>query len=328
MKKKVLCIGLAIGLLVVGSLLVCLLINSARPVRITMDVKPAGQINYNNYIVDNRLDYKNNQFAWQNNSLFGSKLTLLSDSDTPSVLSGITAPFQLLKDRVVFIKNGNLLVRMLSGKQDKCISEKTTSFIAREDAVLYLSEGMLLQYNWFDQNTSVLGENVYQFFIHQDQLYVVNLDEQLLRLEQNGTWCKLYAFQMTSYPFCVMPQGNSVVYLKNNELQYVDILTGISETVCLTDGNYANNRINFICDDNSLFVSFQATETDGSIVKDVDHANNGVWSVDHQTKEKEKVCNETFSQLYLFEGNQLFGVKDDKLYQIDTESGNVTQISD
>ena len=228
----------------------------------------------------------------------------------------------------MFIKNGNLNQRIYSNTQDIRIAVNVSSFIAFKNGVLFLTEDTLFQYDWCTASSNAIGENVYSFFIHHNYIYVVDYDGNLMRLETDGTWVKLYTFQVPSYPFYVMPQGGTVIYRAYNELRFVDLATGKTEAVRLANDNYANNRVNFICDDSRLFVSFQATTTNGSIVTDVQNTSNGVWFIDPKTKEMEKLCDDVFEQLYLFDANQLFGVKNDHLFQINIETGLVTKVSD
>ena len=72
--------------------------------------------------------------------------------------------------------------------------------------------------------------------------------------------------------------------------------------------------------------SFQATRTDGSIVTDAESSDNGVWIVDPVIWETQKLCEETFGELYLF-GDTLIGRDDDGAYQISMKTGELTRIS-
>lgn len=328
MKKKYWIWGLGIGIIVAGILLGIAAFTMLKPTRLTIDVAPIHSVNYNNYIQDNQLDYKGNLLGWASRSPFGgAKMTLHSGNGDSSVLSGITAPFQLLENRIVYVKNGNLLLRNLNSRQSSRIAKNVSSFLATEEYILYLAENVLFQYDWNTDKAVTLGENVYQFLLHQDAIYAVDFEGNLMRLEAEGTWSTLYTMQDVNFPFCVMSHGNALVYVRNNEVRYIDLSTGKVDAVCLTEGTYANNRINFICDDKQLFVSFQATKTDGSIVKNIDYADNGLWRIDSETKEKVKLTTEVFDQLYLFDGRLLFGQTGNTLYQIHIDSGEVTQIS-
>lgn len=330
MKKTAVWIGLTVGLLIVIfplSILVYLIITAPRVDELTLTVEPVEQVNYNNYLCYNQVDYKGNRFAWQKTSVFNTELTLLTDSGEVSELAGVSAPFQLLEDRVLSIERGVLMQRMLDSDQAKSIADNVSSFIALEDAVLYLSDDTLMRYDWQNGNVKSLGENIYCFFIRQEQVYAVDADGQISSLEADGTWSKLCKLEIPGYPFRVMPLENCVVYEHQSQVYFVDLANGDAETVALSDHRYATNIVPFICDDTRLFVSFQATSADGSIVTEEEHPDNGVWFIDPQTREKKKLCDDAFDQLYLFEGNRLFAVRNNELFQIDIDTGLVTQIS-
>ena len=331
MKKKALWISLAIGflaLIILFGILAYFFIDARKADELMLNIEPASQINYNNYIYYNQVDFKGDQFAWQKSSIFGSKLTLLDKSGESSVLNGVNAPFQLLENRVVFKKNGSLWQRAFSTMQDKLIAKDVFCFIAMEHTLFYVAENTLFQYKWNDGKITSLGENAYSVFLHQDQIHMLDMDGQLMRLEPDGTWNKLCSIPVTSLPYCVMSYGEYVIYKQENNLIMVDPNTSEAEIVRITDHPNATDHVSYICDDSRLFVSFQATKSDGSIVRNVDYEDNGVWNIDYETKEKRKICDEAFYQLYLFEGNQLFGVKDNHLYRIDIDTGRVTEISD
>lgn len=311
-------------------ILLTLFVQSRKADTLDMDVVPISQVNYNNYIIDNRLDYKGNRVAWQNSSLFGEKLTLLNKKGEYSVIQEGAESFQLLQERVIFLKNGKLIQHSFWEGQNYTIADNVSSFVAMEQAVFYLADSALFQYSWAQKNTVLLKSNIDSFYVHKETVYIIEAKGhkgQLMRLKDDGSWQDLCLIQIPFYPLYVMPQGDYVISQSGNELRYINIYTGITETVRLAEGDYINNRINFICDDDYLYVSFQATETDGSIVKNIANDNNGVWSADFQTKQKRKICDDVFDRLYLFEGNRLFGVKSNQLYQINTGNGSLKIIA-
>lgn len=323
--KKVI-IGVCILALLFIFMSILLIIINCRNAEVpTIDVISINTVNYNNYILDNQLDYKNIGFAYHTDTLFDSKLTLLNESGDCAVYSQIAKPFQLLDDRIVFIDNCNLLQRKFSSNRNQRIAENVSRFIALEEAVYFLSGSTLFEYR-LDHNTRRLKDNVCFFYVHREQIYVVEDSGQLICLGNNGLWQTLCVIPIQSYPFWAMPQGDFLIFLQANELHFVNIYTGITEVVPLVQSNYANNRIHFICDDDQLFVSFQATETNGSLVTDIEHEHNGVWIIDSHTKQLRRICADVFDQLYLFDNNHLFGVKNNQVYQIDTETGNLTAL--
>lgn len=286
-----------------------------------------GAENYNNYILDNDVDYKDGQFAWQTKTLFGSKLVLLDDAGKSVTINGISAPFQLLDDGVVFVKNGKLIGREIAESRDITIAGDVSGFVAVEDFVYYRSKESLFVFDIDREVKQLLATSVVCFYVHNEQLHILDAEGGLSRLEADGEWTLLHRIQIPQYPFYVMPQGESVVYLSGNDLIFVDLVNGNVDIVSLGDISQTNHQIHFICDDNQLFLSFQARKTDGSIVTDTEHSLNGVWSVDAVTRTPKKLCDETFDRLYLFGDNGLFGTKEGKLHQISVQTGEIQRIS-
>lgn len=322
MKKKV---WISIVALVTISLLVLVLWAFhavQQPEKLTIAVQPVKQINYNNYYENTRLDYRGEQLAWQR----GNKLTVLDDDGNTSGLSGIPSPFQLLEDRVVYLKNDDLMCRMRTGGTEEYLASGVVSFIALDDGVLYLSDGTLRRYTWDEQRTT-LGYGLEAFFYHKETIYAVTSNRWMVELRADGTWREIYEFEELSLPMVLKFQNGYAIHQFGNELHYIALKDGTLRTLVLAEGEEVNNRIRYICDESRLFLSYQATETDGSIVTDVEDEKNGVWQIS-TAGEETKLTDEVFEQLYLFEGNRLFGVRENDLFQIDTESGIVTQITE
>ena len=314
-----------VAILLAGIILLVLIIQDDKNGIVEMSVLPVSQVNYNNYIIDNTIDYKGVCFGWQNSKLLGSKLMVTTANDQLITVSGVVEPFQLVNNGVLFLKRGTLIQASLENKQKNTIAENVSRFVAVETSCYYLSEGVVYQYNYKKQTAEAWKENTSFIYVYKDLLYVIDQNGCLMRYE-GGVWKVLCQLKISSYSFYLMPQNDEVVFVEGNALQYVNVYTGKKETISLLEGAYSNNRICYICDDSKLYVSVQATKTDGSIVKNVDDENNGTWRVDYGTKELHRLCDDTFEQLYLFEGNQLFGEKNGHIYKIDTESGVLKKI--
>ena len=297
------------------------------PVNLDISVEPVSQVNYNNYDAFSRLDYKGGELAWQSDFLFVNKLTILDDSGNSTMLTGISVPFQLSGNRVVYEKNGELRWRNRNTGDEELVAADVMSFIALEDGVLFLSDRTLYQYRW-DGDCATISRGVHEFFYHNQTVYIFTEDGWLVELPTTGKWRMIYDFSGKGYglPMILKFQGNYAIYEFCNVLRYISLVDGDTRTVRIAEGNHVNNRISYICDEERLFVSFQATHTDGSIVTDIQDENNGLWEIGSDG-EKIKLSNQVFEELYLFEGNQLFGVRKNNLYQIDVETGDVTRIT-
>jgi len=330
-KKKIRIIALALSMPLAILLLTASMFNALQqPEKLDIAVEPVYEVNYNNYYEDTRLDYRGGQMAWQT----GFKLTLVKDDGTTSSLSGIPSAFQLLDDRVLYMKNDDLMCRMLSGGTDDFLSSGVSSFIALEDSVLYLSNGALRKHQWDDQDL-VLGYGIEEFFYHHNKIYVITDKGWLVELQSDGTWREIYDFNQTDFtlPMTLKFQKNCAIYQFSNELCFISLTDGSTKTVPLAETKSVDNHISYICDDQRLFVSFLTAEAEDSTdtaAEDSPETNkdDGVWKITGVSGEKNKLCDETFEQLYLFENNRLFGVRGNDLFQIDTETGVVTQISE
>lgn len=286
-------------------------------------VLPIEQVNYNNYMGMSRLDYKGNKIAWANHSL-----TVVDDTGEHDHFSGISEPFQLLNDRIVFLKGNELFWYSPEHDKKHCISWDVSQFIATEEGVFYTTQGELYRYSWTQASSEQLQQNIELFYLHHDRLYAIDADMHLMVLDDQDRWEYLCTITTPlEIPMQFMPQGDFLITKYCNELVYTNIYTGATESIAFTQDSYANNKINYICDDQHLYVSFQATKTNGSLVRDIDHADNGVWYIDAQRNTPQKLCEEVFQELYLFEGNQLFGVIGNQIYQIDTVTGEVQEIT-
>ena len=313
-----------IGALLVGIILV-LIIQNEKNRNMDMSICTVSQVNYNNYIVGNSIDYKDSSFAWQNSRFLGSKLMIMTANDQLTTVSGVAEPFQILNDSVIFLKRGKLIQLDLENKGENTIAENVSRFVALETYCYYISEGVVYKYHYKRQTVEALKENADFLYVHKGLLYVVGQNGQLMCYEEE-VWHVLCQLQISHYPFYVMPQNDEIVFIEGTGLQYVNIYTGQKETISLLNGEYRNNRICFICDDSELYVSIQATKTDGSIVANIDDENNGTWHIDYSTKQLSRLCDDIFEELYLFEGEQLFGIKNGHIYKIDTETGSIKKV--
>lgn len=328
MKKKYVVISLicsAISVILLLGLIIGRLRDKAEQISLT--VKPIDHINYNNYLDGNQMDYKDDQVAWLSNPMFHSRLIVTSSDGNSTKFSGISAPFQLLDHQIVYIKQDSLVVRDTNSKNERTLAGNVSAFLATPESIFFLCEEKLYRYDLETEQSYSLLENIARFYIHQQRLYVITNNMELMELDDNGTWNRLVSLPEEGSPLTAAPLGSCVVFRQGNELVTIDTSSGKSDSLRMADGEYRNHRMHFICDDHSLFVSFQATSTDGSIVKNIDHNSNGLWKINPQTKEKTKLCEVYFEDLYLFDGNQLFGIKNNDLFQINTDTGMVTKIA-
>lgn len=323
--KRVLLIS-TISITLVMGIVISLILIARKPDNADLKIEPVLQVNYNNYVMDNRIDYKGQQFAFQSHRFIGQKLTLMDGNESSCAMTGITAPFQLLDNRVVFIKNSTLFYRPFDSNRNTKIADNVSSFVATADSIIYLAGNSLFQYSWDSNDDELLKNDVYRFVVMQDQIVTIAEDGSVVIQKPDGNWQELCKLQIEQYPVNFMVHDCVLVYLNLNELRYVDLNTGKADSIPLVNGDYTNHRINFICDDTKVYVVIQFTQTNGSVVTDVDHERNGLWCVDLESKSMTKVGDDVFNRLYLFE-DKLFGENKNQIFQIDTFTGEAKKIA-
>lgn len=301
--------------------------------RLSIQISPIEQINYNNYLYDTHLDYLSSQIAWKKPSALNSAVNIFDANGEMVTISGISSPFQLMNDQIIHLKNGTLRSCAIDSKDEQILAKDVSQFIAMPHAVVYTSLDSdyhmnLFWYNWESGAIQHLHEDIVTFHVQNDVVYILDQNDYLLRLEEDLSWTRLTKISADHFPIHFLAVGDYVVYESSNIIKFVNIYTGESEYVRFVEDGYVNNAYVMNGDDKQLFVSFQATTTNGSLIFDKENESNGLWRIDPQSKEKNKLCGETFEELYLYEGNQLFGIKNNALYQIDVDSGNVTQVSE
>lgn len=282
--------------------------------------------NYNNYVTSNYIDYRNGQFVYTARTLLGITGTIVDANGNVNKVHGVGKQIQLTDDRVAFLSNGALFV---SKERKNCVAQNVDSFIVIENGILYSKisnsyERTLYWYNIETETSKAVAQNIIAYCVDEEKLIVLN-DDGWLTLYSATSVEKKTKLDINSYPFVLMLQNKCVLYKTLNKLCILNLDTAEMKEIIMSESEYANNHISFICDNDCIFYSFQATRTDGSVVIDDDSTNNGVWSIDAATLEKHKLCDETFGKLYLW-GDTLIGENEKGLYQISMINGEQVKI--
>lgn len=283
-------------------------------------------INYNNYVTRNFIDYRNGQFIWTANTIFGVTATVVDADGEIQKINGIGRHIQLMNGGTAFLK-GNTLVTNKERRNN--VAKNVDSFIVIGNGILYtqISESYdknLYWYNTKTETSKVVAQNIAAYCADEEKLIVLD-DSGWLTQYSATTVEKKTKLESHSYPVVLMLQNNCVIYKALNKLCILNLDTATIQEVALSENEYANNRISFICDSNRIIYSFQATRTDGSIVVDTESSYNGVWIINTITLEKQKICNETFEKLYLWE-DILIGENEQRIYQINITTGETVKI--
>ena len=297
--------------------------------------------NYNNYIYNehlynNYVDYNGNKFCWLKKGLLSSTLTIIDDEGNYKYFSGIGSQFQLYDNKIFHMKDRTLYSKDIETGKNKKIANNVDKFVAFENLVIFSTknkwnnkigqwENKLYAYNYKTKEKNIIYENVYRFLINDKKLFIVDFDDVLFELSINDfSATKLHEIDVKAAPYNVFVQGNLWIFFFGNKFDVLDLEKNELVTITVYEGFISDMK--FICDKNNMFLSYQAKDNNGSFVFNKKDENNGLWKINSETLEKEKISDEIFERLYLF-GNDLFGVKKNSLYQINIDTYEVKKIS-
>ena len=322
-----------------ATLIVCgtfgLMLVACAPVPQKAEILPVSSVNYNNYINGNLVDCRDGYLALYRYGVIRNTLVLYDGEGIVTTVSNADEGFQIFRKQLFYVKNNKLKAFDIPSGQTTEIAKNVAAFIVHTDGIYYLTEpgpesdswlGSVQKYDWGTKSHRTVYENVRQFYVYSDTLYLMDGEDALIEISPSGEARELVQFQPAVYPYTVAAQGKKLLSIgANDDLLILDTATGEKRTISIQEGTYSNNRIHFVCDDTRTFVSFQATQTNGSVVTDRDSELNGVWQIDIDTQTKRKVCDTYFESLYLCDG-VLMGVKDNGLYRIDMDTGEIQSL--
>ena len=301
---------------------------------LTFSLKESNVINYNNYTNcisnDYNLDYRDGKFALSEPTLFGSKLTIFDTDEKTNVYRKFSSYFQLCGKQIVYLNSGDLFLSNFDTQT--MIASKVDTYVAHKEGIVYsINVGETEQFSiyWYDfesQNHVLVTENAVQYCLSDDKLAVLTEDSWITVYTKEEAE-KYLQIEIDKWPFDFQLCNNQIVYLNSEcHLKIVGLDTKELHTVKLNESSLSNSRIAYICNDEQIYCSFQATHTNGSIVNSIAMKTNGIWVINSVTLEKRKICDETFERLYLFDSDLLIGIKDGDAYQIDVTTGNTLKV--
>ncbi len=326
------------GLAMAALLVVLLSLTGCNVTSSKVKIPDISGTNYCNYAVWNEVDCNGDYLALYSEKLLGTVLTVYDANGKVTAISNAWPSFQLCGPDLFYIKSGSLMKMNLQSKKTTELAQNAESFVVHGNKMYYCTEtrwseasgeavNQAYQYDLDTKTETLLCRNVSQLFVHQDRLYAVNMEDKLMEITAPGQTQTVLQLDPDAYPYYVLPQGDHLLALDGfNNLLVISRKLGSAECIPIVEGSMANDRTYLICDETQIFVSYHATKTDGSIVKDADSEHNGVWQVFPDTKEVRKVCDTYFESLYLNDG-VLLGVTDGKLYCIDAETGAIEKLN-
>lgn len=290
--------------------------------------------NYHNYITACTVDCLGGKLALYRYGL-RSTLAVYNRSGLMASVKDVRPGFQLWDGRLYYIHSSETLkvMDLASGKTTD-LAEHVDVFMVNDDGIYYLETYNPVEWTrglyriaLSGGTPDLLRDNVSQFYLHGEKVYVVDDEDWLRVVEGPSQTRKVLELKPQAYPYIVMPQGD---YIWMDEpggvMERIHTQTGVTDQIIIPASGHYTDWMNFICDETQVVVSYQATTADGSVVKDVKDDANGVWTISAETLEKRKICSTYFESLFL-QDDVLLGMKENELYQIDMESGDIRKLA-
>ena len=320
-------------LLVACIIVIVLVVFSFIPEPIDLTVETEIGKNYNNYTnqfygAGECIDCYNGRIIFKGNQLFAK--SIYQTDDTASVIHLADAPMQLTGQYIYYCQFGKLKQKSATTQELITIASRVKMFIALDHTVYFLSGDsygcQLSMYNISTKDINTLCENINTIYYHNGHIYAIDVDGHLLRFNEDNTYVEAYSINIPQIPFVVQFSGDYLLYESFNRFYVINLITSETKCISLVDSVHANDQISYICDDENLYVSYQATDTNGSFVKKVVDDANGLWHINLHTQDKEKLCDKTFVNLFLFDADLLIGYDGAQWYRIDTKNGQTTKL--
>ncbi len=292
-----------------------------------------GYINYNNYVNMDEfagyMDYRDGVLMYETLSFYGvfdSKVNRITESGTQTV-EGLTAPFQMTENGFVYKNDSNLIYRDLQGKET-VIKEDVYRFVVYKSIVLYQ-----LYYTWDYDNeesyrdelfvydlttdkTEIFFENPGEYVIYKDCLYITDdemSDAALYKISLDTREKQFICnIEITEYPYSFQISNDTLImpqlYTEESGEDHFGLLnlnTLQTTTLPIYGGLY---DLYFICEGDTIYYSYEGIIRDGSLnFPDKDNEHNGTWKINMNTGEEERISDEIYTRLYLFDKTHLYG---------------------
>ena len=287
---------------------------------ITISIDNLEQVNYNNYVMKNSIDYRYGKFIYSYDTALSSVLTVVDEKNILQNYRNIGEQFQLMNSEVVFLKDGNLFMGLNTKTK---IATNVDSFVVLENGIIYSALSNTYEQNlyWYDisvNQAKKIDNDIAAYCVDDNRCVTVNSDGWL-NVHSIENSAKTIKIDIPAFPFHFMLQGDKIVYEHQNSLRLVNLYSGEKQEISFTKRSHANDDFTFICDKEQIFVSFCARSTNGSIVSDVKDKLNGLWRINLLTSQTEKISDETYDELFLV-GDVLFGIFENDVYQISTST--------
>lgn len=257
------------------------------------------QVNLNNYQIYSTFQKSGEVMVSEQPNAFGSKLHIYkSNQKLTSVLC--TGRFWLQEKNLYFI-NYDLLYHydVDSGTTQRVIQKPIADFLLCEAGVLYTPKNDLhwyLLYNGTEQ--PILSSEINEIAVNENYIFALDASCDLYRISMDLSQRDRVGTNLI-YPNKMLVVDDHRVLLRDTKIYLYDIKTKKQTDIGLTP-LLATDRMEFNANEKNVFVSYRASKADGSIVKFIDHPQNGTWQINLENFEKTKLSEISDSSIILY----------------------------
>ena len=295
------------------------------------------ETNYNNYAVENEIDIRYGNIAREKGNKIvyteadGSRFTV-KDANTPRLIS---------ENEMLYLKDNDLYLMNTDSRESKLIIEGVYRYSVCGNLIVYspkYADNVRSGLYVYDMSAPgeeirslIYDDNIEALLICNEKLYIVSNSYPYGIYEvsmTDGTKNKIISFEKRTEMYGTVMQGDNFIYFNgDNQLCSMSAQNGEIKSISVFNETYSNNFASLVCDDETIFYSFRATNTNGSIITFKSSEYNGLWRVDPVTMEKTKISDWCFSSLYLLDG-RLYGINSfGRLCEINVDTGKVNRIA-
>lgn len=299
------------------------------PLDIEIDPEPEVSVNCNNYSdYSNRIDYRNGRFGF----LSEACVLTITDGENEDLVFRFVNSFVLSRDCVLFVRGITLYVYSFSSGQKVNIGNMVDYFATDDTAAYYLSHKCVYRYCYESGVKELIAENVDSLILKDGYLLFVkdiNTDSsEILKINTNTmsveTVCVCDENIYGSIQLC----GDYVISFGYCDPYIANLSNGEVRTYLFDTNISAFDISEWRCSDNFIYLSYLHRKNYkplGNLEQRTPF--NGLWRINPQTFEKEKISDIPFSYLFVVSDEEIYGIYDEGLYKINAVTKTVKKVS-
>lgn len=299
------------------------------PLDIEIDPEPEVSVNCNNYSdYSNRIDYRNGRFGF----LSEACVLTITDGENEDLVFRFVDSFALSSNHVLIENNGMLFVRSFSPAKKTYIDNSVDYFATDDTAAYYLSEECVYRYRYEDGSKELMAENIESLVLKDGYMLCIrslNTDSsELLKIATDTTSVETVCVFDYDIHFYHRTQvcGEYLVIIDWCNPTYVNLNSGEVNSLVLDD-IITYGEITWRCSEEFAYFSYLKRKNNKPIYTNQPSPFNGLWRIDHQTFEKEKISDIPFSYLFVVSDEEIYGIYDEGLYKINAVTKTVKKVS-